>query len=394
MSLASFVQAHATHADWRVALAQSQRQLQTEIAKRVAPSGETLPFTLGWCYLSDYYAPEAEAILDELRLRLPGVAWVGTVGIGVAASGVEYFDEPALVLMVAPLPRESFRLFSGRQPLLAASSGFVAHTALVHAEGSTPDLQELLHELSTRTATGYLFGGLSSARNRPLHMADGVLTGGLSGVAFGAEVGLISRVTQGCQPIGPVRKITAAERNFVISLDGQPALDCVLQDLGLDRDVPDDELAQALSATLVGLITAAEDVPTRPGQFGADTVVRHLVGVDRQHQVLAIAEQVEPGMRLAFCTRNAEAAQLDLVRIATEIRDEVESGAARHMAGALYVSCSGRGGPHFGARHAELQMVRKALGDVPLVGFFAGGEIARHHLYGYTGVLTVFTAPG
>ena len=31
------------------------------------------------------------------------------------------------------------------------------------------------------------------------------------------------------------------------------------------------------------------------------------------------------------------------------------------------------------------------MGEVPLVGFFAGGEIARHHLYGYTGVLTVFT---
>jgi small ligand-binding sensory domain FIST len=29
---------------------------------------------------------------------------------------------------------------------------------------------------------------------------------------------------------------------------------------------------------------------------------------------------------------------------------------------------------------------------VPLVGFFAAGEIARHHLYGYTGVLTVFAA--
>ena len=371
-----------------------QRQLQTQIAARAAQQGDSTPFTLGWCYLSDYYAPEAEAILDELRLRMPGVAWVGTAGIGVAASGVEYFDEPALVLMVAPLARASFRLFSGRQPLPAASSGFVAHTALVHAEGSTPDLQELLHELSTRTATGYLFGGLSSARNRPLHMADGVLTGGLSGVAFGPEVGLISRVTQGCQPIGPWRNITKAERNFVVSLDGKPALDCALHDLGLDQDSPDDELAQALSSTLVGLVTEAEDVPTRPGQFGADTVVRHLVGVDRQHQVLAIAEQLEPGMRLAFCTRNAEAAQLDLVRIATEIRDEVESGAARHMAGAVYVSCSGRGGPHFGARHAELQTVRKALGDVPLVGFFAGGEIARHHLYGYTGVLTVFTAPG
>ena len=63
---------------------------------------------------------------------------------------------------------------------------------------------------------------------------------------------------------------------------------------------------------------------------------------------------------------------------------------ARRMAGAIYVSCAGRGGPHFGGPSAELQIVRRALGDVPLVGFFAGGEIARSHLYGYTGVLTVF----
>jgi small ligand-binding sensory domain FIST len=294
--------------------------------------------------------------------------------------------------MVAPLPRESFRLFSGQQPLPATSSGFVAHTALVHAEGSTPDVQELLHELSARTTTGYLFGGLSSARNRPLHMADGVFTGGLSGVLFGPEVGLISRVTQGCQPIGPVRTITQGERNLVVTLDGKPALDCVLQDLGLERDVPADALSQALSTTLAGLSTGAEDVPKWPGKFGADTLVRHLVGADLQHRVLAIADLVEPGMHLAFCTRNPKAAQEDLVRIATEIRAELESGTAGQISGALYVSCSGRGGPHFGARHAELQTVQNALGDVPLVGFFAGGEIARDHLYGYTGVLTVFTS--
>ena len=393
MSLASFVQAHARHADWREALERCQRQLETQIAAHAAQQGESARFTLGWCYLSDYFAPAAEAILDELRLRFPGLAWVGTVGVGVAASGVEYIDEPALVLMIAPLPRQSFRLFSGLQPLPAVSSGFTAHAAQVHAEGSTPDLQELIQELSARTATGYLFGGLSSARNRTVHIADGVFTGGISGVAFGPEVDLISRVTQGCQPIGPWRNITEGERNFVLSLDGKPALDCVLQDLGLDRTLSDHALSQALSETLVGLITTAEDVPTRPGQFGADTIVRHLVGVIPQYRALAIAEQIEPGMRLAFCTRNADAAKIDLVRIATEIRAELESGAARHMAGAVYVSCSGRGGPHFGARHAELQVVRRALGEVPLVGFFAGGEIARHHLYGYTGVLTVFASP-
>ena len=115
-------------------------------------------------------------------------------------------------------------------------------------------------------------------------------------------------------------------------------------------------------------------------------------------------------MRMAFCTRSAQAARADLVRICAEIREELEpeemslSTAAalatpaadaspsleRRIAGAVYVSCAGRGGPHFGGPSAELQIVRRALGDVPLVGFFAGGEIARHHLYGYTGVLTVF----
>ena len=128
---------------------------------------------------------------------------------------------------------------------------------------------------------------------------------------------------------------------------------------------------------------------------------------------IAVADQIEPGMQLAFCQRNMQAAKADLIRICAEIREELEPleltmetasalaasqaesapHPARRIAGALYVSCSGRGGPHFGGPSAELQIVRRALGDVPLVGFFAGGEIARHHLYGYTGVLTVFTAP-
>ena len=391
MSPASFVHAHASHTDWHVALSECQSRIEAQIAARAAQNDECPPFTLGWCYLTDHYAPAAEAILDTLHASLPGIAWVGTVGVGVAANGIEYIDEPAVVLMVAPLARESFRLFSGLQPLPPKSSGFTPHTALVHAEATTPDVQELLQELSERTATGYLFGGLSSGRNRTLHLADAVLTGGLSGVAFGPEVGLISRVTQGCQPIGPVRTITQGGHDLVVALDHEPALACVLQDLGLDADLSDEELAEALSKTLVGLSTGAEDVPRWPGQFGPDTLVRHLVGVDPQQQILAIGDLIEPGTHLAFCTRDPAAARADLVRIATEIRTELEDGAKGHMAGALYVSCSGRGGPHFGGRDAELRTLRSVLGDIPLAGFFAGGEIARDHLYGYTGVLTVFT---
>ena len=163
----------------------------------------------------------------------------------------------------------------------------------------------------------------------------------------------------------------------------------MLADLGLPEDTPGPELRQDLSQTLAGLITPGEDVSTQPGQFGTNTEVRHLLGVGRKAGVLVVAEQMQAGMQLAFCKRNAEAARADLLRIVADVRAKAE--AAGGIRGALYISCSGRGGPHFGHRNAEFQMVSDGLGPVPLVGFFAGGEIARHHLYGYTGVLTVLT---
>ena len=73
------------------------------------------------------------------------------------------------------------------------------------------------------------------------------------------------------------------------------------------------------------------------------------------------------------------------------LRVEGDACRAPHEDELRAACCAGRGGGHFGGPSAELRIVQHALGDVPLVGFFAAGEIARHHVYGYTGVLTVFT---
>ena len=428
-----FLHGHATHPDAHMALALAAAQVEAQRQRRSAVQGAAAPAsapTLGWLYVTDQFAPHADRLLAEVRQRWPGVAWVGASGVGIAASGVEYFDEPALALMLCDLPRAQFRVFSGAQPL----AGFAAHTAQVHGDPATADLPELIHEMSARTAAGYVFGGLASGRSRALHIADGVLTGGLSGVAFGAEVALVSRVTQGCQPVGPLRRVTGTERNVITTLGGEPALDCLLRDLHLEGVAPRAALPR-LQQILVGLSDAPAEVsahanagaqagaqagasartmapangaanavrdasdaaaPTRShafdsiarrGAFGADTRVRHLVGIDSGRRAVAIADLAAPGMQLAFCTRDADAARRDLTRICAEVREEVEPGA---IAGAVYVSCAGRGGPHFGAPSAELAIVRHALGDVPLVGFFAAGEIAHRHLHGSTGVLTVF----
>lgn len=398
----TFLTAHATHPDAHMALALVAAQIDAQRASLSPPADAPGDFTLGLVYITDHYAPQADALLAELRQRWPRVSWAGGVGVGVAVSGVEYFDEPALVLMLADLPPGSFELYSGERPLVRSD----VHTALVHGDGHTPDMGELIVELSQRTASGYLFGGLMASRGRSVQFCapavvagssalSGVYEGGVSGVAFTREIGLLSRVSQGCQPIGPVREVNEARDHIVAVLDGQSALSCLLRDLDIDLDRPR-EAVPRLRATLVGLTDAQDDVFSRGSQFGSDTRVRHLIGLDPMHHAVAVAAQVEPGMKLTFCTRNPEAARRDLMRICAEIREELspdpdDGGApARRIAGAVYVSCSGRGGPHFGGPSAELQIVRHALGDVPLVGFFAGGEIARHHLYGYTAVLTVF----
>jgi len=384
--------------------------------------------SLGLLYITDHYAPHAQDILDHLSAELPEVTdWSGTVGVGIASNNVEYFDEPALSVMLCDLPHDQYRVFSGVSPLPSAASGrFKAHTALVHADSGTPDVAELINEMAQRTDSGYVFGGLAASRSKTVQFAlsgygnvkghgaaSGVFSGGLSGVAFTQGAALMSRVTQGCQPVSGNFEVTACEGNVVTGLSGQPALDVMLTALNVTLDQPREALAKVRS-TLVGLSDPAELLSDRrvlhPGQFGAEVVVRHIIGLDPSRKGIAVSGAPSVGMTLAFCERNAQAARADLIRVCAEIREELEPEEltvelanalnapeaesaphpARRIAGAIYVSCAGRGGPHFGAPSAELQIVRRALGDVPLVGFFAGGEIARHHLYGYTGVLTVF----
>jgi len=421
----AFPYAHATHPQWQMASSLVLAQLRAQLASPAQQAGAP---TLALLYITDHYASAAQDILDYLSAELPTVTdWSGTVGIGIASNNVEYFDEPALAVMLLDLPADQYRVFSGVAPLGIA---FEAHTALVHADGSTAELGELLHDMAARTDTGYLFGGVSSSRGARVQFAlagdgnmrgqghaRGVFSGGLSGVAFGPDVALVSRVTQGCKPVSVTRVVTDAQDNVVISLDDAPALDALLEDLQVSLQRPQEAL-QAVRATLVGLAqppTGSDSAAVRKtGNFGNDVLVRHILGLDPTRRAIAVSEAVQVGSQLAFCQRNVQAARSDLTRICAEIREELEPiealeplaaahasvtsslsmPAARHIAGAVYVSCTGRGGPHFGGPSAEMQVLRRALGDVPLVGFFAGGEIAHRHLYAYTGVLTVFTAEG
>jgi small ligand-binding sensory domain FIST len=387
---------HATHPQWPMAAGLVLAQLKAQMA---LPDYASAP-TLGLLYITDHYAPVAQEILDHLSAELPEVTdWAGTLGVGVAASGVEYFDEPALSVMLCALPTDQYRVFSGVAPLgTGPGMGFEPHTALLHADANTPDVAELVMELAERTATGYLFGGLASSRSDVLQFAvggngnirgqgaaSGVFSGGLSGVAFGEGVALVSRVTQGCLPVAPVREVTAADGNLVLTLDGEPALDVMLSDLGVSLDEPRAAMAK-VRATLVGLTHPADlarsEMVSRTGNFGTDTRVRHIIGLDpgrnaawpwpsghgawRAAGFLPAQRAGSPGRPDAHLRRNPRRAGAGRNAAAGGGRAGPARAAgnaghpARASRGAIYVSCAGRGGPHFGGPSAELKIVQHA----------------------------------
>ncbi len=339
------------------------------------------PANLGFLYVTDLLADHLGDILAHFRSRTGIPHWVGTVGIGVCATGREYLDEAAVVAMAGDFEPDSFRVFSGVASAADVESvalkcgGAAPNFAIVHADPQIRHIADLVSRLAGKVESGFLVGGLSSSRRQNLQVADGVVEGGLSGVSFADSVTVATRLTQGCSPLGPKHVVTASQHNVIISLDGRAALDVFKEDIGesLARD-----LNRIGGHVFAGLPIAGSDT--------GDYLVRNLVGIDPANRLIAIGELLQPGASVMFCRRDTKTANEDMTRMLESIR----KGMFSRPRGGIYYSCVGRGASLFGPESEELKMIRDALGEFPLVGFFCNGEISHNRLYGYTGVLTLF----
>ncbi|MFN2309318.1 MAG: FIST N-terminal domain-containing protein [Gammaproteobacteria bacterium] len=368
-----FLSGHAQSPDWEKAAESCLQQ-----AGYIPPEAN-----LGFLYASDDLAAELGKILDWFRAETGIRDWVGTVGRGLCASGHEYYAGPALSMLIGEFPPGSYRLLpSLRDPGLGGLADLQdwlylrpGHFAIVHGDPGHGSLPELIAQLAAHLPGGYLVGGLTSSRHGQPQIANGIVEGGLSGVVFDDRVKVITGLTQGCSPIAGRHVITAARRNIIVEIDGRPALDVFYEDIG-------EILARDLART-AGYIFAGLPLP---GPDTGDYLVRNLIGVDTQTRQLAIGDLVEPGRPLQFCRRDGRTAWEDMQRML----DGLKARCDRPPRGGLYYSCLGRGQQLFGQASDELRAIRTTLGDFPLAGFFASGEISNNRLYGYTGVLTLF----
>ncbi len=370
----SFRAAHASAPAWRDAAA----KILVEIGDLASAH------QLGFLYITDSYANDLSDITVFLRQTTGVRHWVGTVGLGVVGMGKEYFDEPAMSVLIAPIEPSSFRLFADSEgdtdALRKKHSDWLAKAdtplAIVHADPRIADVTNRIEALASAT-NGFLAGGLTASRGQFPQLSGEVDEGVVSGVMLSLhDVPVQLGLTQGCSPIGPIRTITGSEENVLFTIDNRPALDVLKEDIGeiLARDLK----------RIGGYIFAALPVP---GSDTADYLVRNLVGIDQEASAVAIGEAVATGGSIMFCRRDPDTAVEDLKRMLGDLKRRAGGGAIK---GGLYFSCVARGPNQFGPDSRELGIIRDTLGEFPLAGLFANGEISNDRLYGYTGVLALF----
>lgn len=340
--------------------------------------------TLGFLYATDFLAADLEAVLDRLRAATGVADWVGTVGFGVCVGGREYFDMPALAVLLCALPPDDYRILPAvREPGEAPAKEAVAWAArrrpglgVVHGDPRNPHLAGIVDSVCDDTGC-FLVGGLTASRGPMPQIAGGLVEGGLSGVLLAGDVAAAAGLSQGCAPIGAVHDVTDARGNVVYKLDGRAALDVFKEDVG-------EVLARNLER-VGGYIHAALPIA---GSDTGDYLVRNVMGIDPVNGWLSIGERLSPGDRMMFVRRDGPSAFADLERMLADVTGRAKDAGAGGAG--LYFSCVARGPNLFGRQSEELTAVADRVGgEVPLVGFFANGEISNNRLYGYTGVLTL-----
>lgn len=370
-----FLLGHTQTDNWQEAVTACLQQL-----------GDNIPANanLGFVYVTDRFADALQLILGQLISATGVEHWTGTVGMGICATNQEYHETSAMTVMLGCFPADSFRVlpFYDRaadhlpatwEPWLDRSP---SHVAVVHGDPANGMLPELLQQLYAELPGGYLVGALSSSRGAHPQIADNMYEGGLSGVVFNSNVEIATALSQGCSPIAGKHLVTDCDRNIINYIDRRPALDVFKEDIGeiLARD-----LNRAVGYIFAGLPVETSDT--------GDYLVRNLVGIDTEGKRIAIGDLIYPGQKIQFCRRDGKTAWEDMQRMLDELKARVRGATPR---GGLYFSCLGRGESLFGEDSAEVRMIHHTLGDFPLVGFFANGEIFNQRLYGYTGVLTLF----
>ena len=352
-------------------------------------------------FVSPGYEDGLSKIPELVHRHLDPDTLIGCTALGVIGAGREiehHIDgQPALSLTAALLPEvnlHAFHLESEELPTPdAAPEAWVeklqvaqdppAHFVLLTDPYCNP--QPLLMGLDFAYSQGSRVGGMASQQqDNYLFLDDAVFTSGLVGVALQGNLQVDTIVAQGCRPIGIPMTVTGCERNILLELDQRPAVE-VLVELFHSLPPADQELLR--HALHLGIASTEFQENFKQGDF----LIRNLMHIDQEKGYIAIQDMLRSGQTVQFHLRDASTATEDLGLMLEQYQMQPRP---TRPAGGLLFTCTGRGQYLFDEPNHDSDAFKDVLGNLPLGGFFCGGEIgqvgASTYLHGYTSSFAIF----
>ncbi|SNR95664.1 FIST signal transduction protein [Hymenobacter mucosus] len=187
-------------------------------------------------------------------------------------------------------------------------------------------------------------------------------------VLSGGGVRLHQVIMHGCRPASAYHTVTKAEGPIILEIDHRPATELLADLVGGDSGLTFEDYGW--------FITLGVNKGDKWGPFREqDYANRMCVGVDRKRNALVMVEpDLVEGSEIQLMRR-----AFDFEYIYTETRNLLAAIAAdgRRPLLAFYIDCAGRAGAYSGNDQEEAREVQKALGTIPLLGFYSGVEIAQ-----------------
>jgi len=357
---------------------------------------------LGFLFFSPHHAGEIEQIVATVRERTGVRHLFGCTGESIIGSGREIERLPGLSLWLSSLPGLDVRPF--HVECQQTPDGFCFPTepepdGLFDEPGENASIL-LLGEPFSMPVDLYLrrfnedhpglpiVGGMASGATQPggnrLVLDGEVHSSGAIGVIISGPYRLSTVVSQGCRPVGKPYVVTECDRNTILKLGGQPAVEA-LQEMYGGLSPEDRQLFQ--SAPHAGVVMNERQDEFGPGDF----LIRNVVGLDPNRGSVFVSDYLRRGQTIQFHVRDGEAASADLAAL-LEKRNVESDGRKPH--GGLVFSCNGRGTRLFASPDHDILAVREAVGEIPMSGFFAQGEVGpvgkRNHLHGFTTCVALF----
>jgi len=369
-----------------------------EVSHRVRDQLGATP-DLAMLFVSHHHGPDFDSLLGQLYERLQPRHLLGCTGESIVGVRREVEEQPAISLWATKMPEVDVRAMHIDFKATKEGGSFTdwpgdwpekwpAGAALfLLGEPYSFPADGLLASLAEDHPGVPVLGGMASGahqpgRNRVFLNHKSYNSGAVAALVAG-NVHVRAVVSQGCRPIGRSMIVTKSDANVILEMAGKPPL-AQLQEM-YDSLTPEEQQLINQGLHVGRVINEYQDKFTR-----GDFLIRNCVGADRRTGAIAVGDYLKRGQTVQFHIRDAASADDDLRELLATARQ-----GGKPPQGALLFTCNGRGTRLFSEASHDAGVVGELMGDVPLAGFFAQGEIGpvggQNFLHGFTACVALFS---